>query len=132
MACSRFRPASWRTATPNFRGPDWTMIGLVCTLILFPFVGGALNRLVPGVQPFLAGAGITGTLLFLLMFAGLRLPFALAIVLLAALLIWWRTRRTPAPRIRYPLVATVWLILVAAGLLAVHHILAPAGLGRRA
>lgn len=98
------------------------MTGLLCTLLLFPFIGSALGRLLPGVPRFLAGAGATGTLLFLMMFAGLRLPFALAILVLAALLVWWRTSGTPAAPIRYPLVPTVWLLLVAAWLLAVTSI----------
>jgi hypothetical protein len=115
-------------------------MGLLVTIALFPVVGLAVSRLVglnggqallpvphprtgksacppSSVQPYLAGAGAVGALLFLLNLAGVPLLVALAVILAAtAAVLLWR-RGAPGPRTTFELVPDLILIALSAWLL---------------
>lgn len=94
------------------------MTGCLFTLIAFPLVGEALHRILGPVQRYLAGAGLTGTWLFLAGLAGLRVSTA-ALILFActALVIILRPRTEPRQRVHYPLLPDLILGCLAAWLL---------------
>ena len=94
------------------------MTGCIFTIIAFPFVGEAFGRMLGPVQRYLAGAGLTGTWLFLAGLAGLRVSAAALILFVSAALVialrqWTGTRQWS----RYPLLPTVILGCLAAWLL---------------
>jgi len=94
------------------------MTGCIFTIIAFPFVGEAFGRLLGPAQRYLAGAGLTGTWLFLAGVAGLRVSTAALILFAsAALVITLRQRTETSERLRYPLLPTVILGCLAAWLL---------------
>ena len=88
------------------------MIGLLVTVVLFPLLGAALSRVVGRVQPYLAGAGAAGVLLFILNFVHVPFLVALALIVLGAL---WGLKPT---KIEWPnpiiIVAGAWLLIVTA------------------
>ena len=86
------------------------MIGLLVTVVLFPAVGAAVSRLTGRVQPYLAGAGVVGGLLFILNLLHVPLLAALALIVLIAL---FGVRKIEKPN---PIIAVVaaWLLVVTA------------------
>jgi hypothetical protein len=97
------------------------MTGCIATLLLFPLVGVAVSRLVGRVQPFLAGAGAVGTLLFIAGVAHVPLRLAIGIIIAGSILILIVRRGKPAARIAYPplptaiaAVVSVWLLFMTA------------------
>jgi len=94
------------------------VIGLLATIVVFPFVGAAVSRLLARVQWFLAGAGAVGVLLFVLNI--LHVPFLLvyALILGVATYVLGTRRGEPRVRERTELVPTILIALAAAWLLA--------------
>lgn len=94
------------------------MTGCIFTIIAFPFVGEAFGRILGPAQRYLAGAGLTGTWLFLAGLAGLRVSTAALILFAsAALVILLHQRTRTHQRMQYPLLPTVILGCLAAWLL---------------
>ena len=98
------------------------MTGAVVTLLLFPLIGLALSRLVGRMQPFAAGAGVTGLVLYAGELAGLPLRITGLATLAAAIgILLWKRRQQHQPRVRYPivpgiiaLIPLVWLVITTA------------------
>lgn len=88
------------------------MIGLLVTVTLFPLVGAAVSRLVGRVQPFLAGAGVVGGVLFVLSLMHVPMPAILAVIVLVALFGIVKPKlETPNPIL---IAAAAWLLIVTA------------------
>lgn len=101
------------------------MTGLLFTIAWFPLVGLAVSRISRGMNPFLAGVGANGALLFL---AGvMHVPLVATVVAIATasflVLMLLLRRVSPArPRVRHPLLADIALGFFAAVLLFVSAI----------
>ena len=96
------------------------MTGLLATVALFPAVGAAVSRLIGRVQPFLAGAGAVGALLFVLNLAHVPLLAALAMIAVATIVVLALKRgehdERPTEWIPTILIAAVsaWLLFITA------------------
>jgi hypothetical protein len=99
--------------------------GAVITILLFVTVGTALSRLLGRMQPFAAGAGIVGVSLWILQLAGVSLSAGAAIIVVAALLVLWRTRKTAVSQTRfhYPLLPTLLALIPILWLVAVTMVI---------
>jgi hypothetical protein len=84
------------------------MSGLMVTLLLFPLVGLALSRLSGGMQPFAAGCGVVGSVLYAAALAGVPLQPVVAMLVISSIAILvWRRETPPAARMQLPSVPTV-------------------------
>ena len=86
-------------------------MGMLFTVVFFPLLGAAVGRCVGRMQPFLAGAGIAGSVLFLTSLAHVPLPFTAGAMVVLSLVVVWRKRKPIATPIRYPRLPT----MIAAG-----------------
>jgi hypothetical protein len=88
------------------------MIGLLVTVVLLPLVGAAVSRLTGRVQPFLAGAGVVGVLLFVLNL--MHVPLIAVVALIAVIALFGIVK----PKIEMPnpilVAAGAWLLIVTA------------------
>lgn len=97
------------------------MIGLIATVVVFPIIGLAARRVIGPVNPFLAGAGIMGSVLFC---AGIvHMPLTIAAILVVASAIAVIAVRPPLAieRQTYPrlptllaIVPAIWLLILTA------------------
>jgi len=97
-------------------------IGLLVTVVLFPLVGLAVGRLVGPVQPFLAGAGAIGAIVFVASVLHAPLVATLIVLVVAAivvLIVKRAPRREPAS---YPLLPTCIAAAIIFVLLAIAAI----------
>lgn len=97
------------------------MTGLLATLALFPLVGAAVSRLIGRVQPFLAGAGAVGTLLFVLNLMHVPMMVALAVIAIATI-VALIVKRGERDERRTEWIPTIIIALVSAWLLFVTAI----------
>jgi len=98
------------------------MTGLLVTLVLFPVVGLAIGRIAGPVQPFLAGTGAIGAIVFV---AGvLHVPIvATVIAIVVAAIVILIVRPAPkGPRLSYPIVPTILAAAIVIVLLTVTAI----------
>ena len=93
------------------------MTGLLATIALFPAVGAAVSRLIGRVQPYLAGAGAVGALLFVLNLLHVPLLVALALIVAGTLAVLAWRREMPRLHAPHELVPTLILAVVSAWLL---------------
>ena len=101
------------------------MTGAVVAVVFFLTIGLAVSRLVGPVQPWLAGAGFAGFILYVSAF--LRLPLravAVALFVASVLTLIVLRRRVEQPRLKYPVLPTV-MTAVAAIALAVIALIVP-------
>src|SRR5207248_6702353 len=91
--------------------------GLLATIALFPAVGAAVSRLIGRVQPYLAGAGAVGGLLFVLNLLHVPLIVALALIVVGTLAVLAWRRQMPSLHAPHELVPTLIIALVSAWLL---------------
>jgi hypothetical protein len=96
--------------------------GLLATIMLFPAVGLAVTRLIGRVQPFLAGTGAVGALLFVLNLAHVPLLAALALIAVATIVVLVVTRGEPGGERRAEWIPTILIALVSAWLLVITAI----------
>jgi hypothetical protein len=94
------------------------MTGNLLAVLLFPMLGLALSRICGRMQPFLAGAGISGAFAFVCGVAGVPVPVSAAFLILGAGVVLLRTRGARQSRIGYPAAPTVLLAALASWLLA--------------
>src|ERR1051325_8381835 len=94
-------------------------IGLLATLVLFPLAGFALARVAGPMQPFLAGAGAVGAILFVTNAAGVPLVPMLVALVVASVVVLVVVRAPRREFIRYPLLPTLIAAVIAAALLAI-------------
>jgi hypothetical protein len=91
--------------------------GLLATIALFPAVGAAVSRLIGRVQPYLAGAGAVGALLFVLNLVHVPLLVALALLVIGTIAVLAWRREMPRLHAPHELVPTLIIALVSAWLL---------------
>ena len=96
------------------------MTGALIALLLFPVVGLALSRFVGRMQPFAAGCGVVGAVLWITALCGVPLvPVVIALFVLSAAILFWKRNASKEEPVRYPWLPTILAAVPAAWLLFV-------------